>query len=91
MLDVEDVTNPSSASVSLTSCTGCCPHALPQFMVTASLRPANLENPSEVGVEECFESLFGGNSNFAGLSSVGQVRLYNAVGDRALSIAAEIE
>lgn len=59
-------------------------HLLPQFLVADGVRPVNLENPSNAGIDENLDSLQGGDSYSPGLSSIKQGRLHDSVEDLIL-------
>ena len=44
--------------------------SLAQVLVIDGVQPANLENPSEAGVDECLDILYGGNTGSPGLGSI---------------------
>ena len=52
----EGVTNPSPASLKDVVFCRLLSRSLPQFLVADGVRPVNLENPFEKGVDECLES-----------------------------------
>ena len=67
---VKGVPNSSPASLKdvvyyrLPSC------SLRRYLVADGVQPGNLENPSKIGVDECLDSLHGGDSGSPGLSSI---------------------
>lgn len=67
---VEGMTYPSPASLKDVVLCRLLSRSLPQLLVADSVRPANLENPSEAGVDECLDFRHGDDDGSLGLGSI---------------------
>ena len=86
----EGVTNPSPASLKDVVFCRLLSRSLPQFLVADGVRPVNLENPFEKGVDECLEFLHVRGSGSPGLGSIESDRLHDGVEDPDLGVGAQI-
>lgn len=66
----EGGTNPSPASLKDVIFNRLLSRSLPQFLVADGVRPANLKNSSEAGVDACLDFPHGDDSGSPGLGSI---------------------
>ncbi len=65
-------------------------HSLPQFLVSDLIWPMDFEDPSEAGVNENLDFLYGRGGGSPGLSSIQQYRLHNNVKNPDLGVDADL-